>query len=357
MTRNGLRWLPAAVVPAVIAVGALAVPWQAGAAVDLPEKSPEDVLALAAGSTVDALTGTIEQSSNLGLPELPEMADPSGDAAGDVLDVLTGSHTARVYLDGPDKARLQVEDRLGERDLIVNGTDAWFYDFDDNEVLHATLPTHDGAHKDADDLMAATPQQLAQHFLSAVEPSTTVSLERNVSVADRPAYSLVLTPRASETLTRSVEIAVDAETGLPLAVEVRARGQEAPAFEVAFTRLSFATPETEVFAFEPPAGATVTEQPLPAPDSTMPELPEGEHPELEGLTPTVIGSGWDAVLEVPAIAVPPEMFNDPLLDQVSRNVDGGRLFSTALLNVLMADDGRVFIGSVPLERLQTAAGR
>jgi outer membrane lipoprotein-sorting protein len=357
MTRNGLRWLPAIVVPAVIAAGALAVPWQAGAAVDLPEKSPQDVLALAAGSTVDTLSGTIEQSSNLGLPELPEMADPSGEAAGDVFDVLTGSHTARVYLDGPDKARLQVEDRLGERDLILNGTDAWFYDFDDNEVVHATLPTHSDAEKHADDGMVATPQQLAQHFLSAVEPSTTVSLDRNVSVADRPAYSLVLTPRASETLTRSVEIAVDAESGLPLAVEVRARGQEEPAFQVAFTSLSFATPEAELFAFVPPEGATVTEAPLPAPDSTMPDFPEGEHPELQGLAPTVIGSGWDAVLSVPAMAVPPELLSSPLLDQVSRNVDGGRVFSTALLNVLLADDGRVFVGSVPLERLQTAAGR
>ena len=83
MTRAGLRWLPAAVVPAVIAVGALAVPLQAGASVDLPEKSPQDVLALAADSSVDHLSGTIEQASRLGLPELPEMSACPGQRSSD----------------------------------------------------------------------------------------------------------------------------------------------------------------------------------------------------------------------------------------------------------------------------------
>ena len=44
-----------------------------------------------------------------------------------------------------------------------------------------------------------------------------------------------------------------------------------------------------------------------------------------------------------------------LLAQAAVPVAGGRLLSTALLNVLILDDGRVFAGSVPLERLQAAA--
>jgi hypothetical protein len=38
-------------------------------------------------------------------------------------------------------------------------------------------------------------------------------------------------------------------------------------------------------------------------------------------------------------------------------VQGGRLLSTALVNVLVLDDGRVVAGSVPLERLQAAAAQ
>jgi hypothetical protein len=36
-------------------------------------------------------------------------------------------------------------------------------------------------------------------------------------------------------------------------------------------------------------------------------------------------------------------------------VQGGRAISTSLVNVLLTDDGRTFVGSVPLERLQAAA--
>ncbi|WGZ79691.1 hypothetical protein [Arthrobacter sp. EM1] len=43
------------------------------------------------------------------------------------------------------------------------------------------------------------------------------------------------------------------------------------------------------------------------------------------------------------------------MDQLAVAVPGGRLVSTSLLNVLILDDGRIFVGSVPLERLQAAA--
>jgi len=49
------------------------------------------------------------------------------------------------------------------------------------------------------------------------------------------------------------------------------------------------------------------------------------------------------------------MTSSKIFAQVTSAVDGGRLLSTALVNVLLTDDGRLFAGSVPLERLQTAA--
>jgi hypothetical protein len=49
------------------------------------------------------------------------------------------------------------------------------------------------------------------------------------------------------------------------------------------------------------------------------------------------------------------LLNDPLLRQATVAVPGGRAISTSLLNVLLTDDGRMFVGSVPLERLQAAA--
>jgi hypothetical protein len=75
--------------------------------------------------------------------------------------------------------------------------------------------------------------------------------------------------------------------------------------------------------------------------------------------PTVTGTGWESVVEFPASPASAEagamVSSDPLLQQAAVAVPGGRLFSTAVVNVLFADDGRVFAGSVPAERLLTAA--
>jgi hypothetical protein len=73
----------------------------------------------------------------------------------------------------------------------------------------------------------------------------------------------------------------------------------------------------------------------------------------------VTGTGWESVVEFPASAASAEagamMSSDPLLQQAAVAVPGGRLFSTAVVNVLFTDDGRVFAGSVPADRLLTAA--
>jgi hypothetical protein len=123
MSRNWPKWMPAVAVPAVIAVGVLAVPLQAGATTDLPERTPKQVLELVAGSTVDTFSGTLEQTSNLGLPELPSTGDAATGEVSDALDLLTGNHTVRVYSNGDDQNRVQVQDPMSERNLIRNGSD------------------------------------------------------------------------------------------------------------------------------------------------------------------------------------------------------------------------------------------
>lgn len=354
MARVWLRWAPAAAASAVIAAGALAVPLQAGAAVNLPDKTPQEVLAMIGDSTVDTLSGTLEQTSRLGLPDLSMGGSAAGDDAASALELLTGTHTARVYLDGPGQARVQVMDRLAERDLIVNGTDVWLYDSKDNEATHLTLPADGGSRPSPAPGSPQTPAQLADKLLAELDPSTAVSVDADTEVAGRTAYDLVLTPRGNDTLVGSVSIAVDSETGLPLRVEVQARGETEPAFELAFTALSLATPDAALFDFQPPAGADVREQALPEYGTPPHGTPQKgtEHGDFPG---TVSGTGWESVVGLPAGSVPAELTASPLYAQATEAVAGGRLLSTSLVNVLITDDGRVFAGSVPASRLQAAA--
>ena len=358
-----LRWLPAVAAPVVIASGALIGSLPAGASNPLPAKTPAQVLELMAGHQVRTLSGTVEQSADLGLPELPAAGKPSApSSAGSVasaIELLTGKHTARIYLDGKDNARVQVMDQLAERDVVRHGTDVWFYSSKDNTAAHLTLPAHaqdPSQHGDRPGGPALhTPDELARHLLSKVEPSTAVSVGPDVSVAGRPAYNLLVEPRTDGTLVGKVAIAVDGENGLPLSVQVTARGAGEPAFVSRFTSLSLDAPDAAVFNFTPPPGSTVKE--LPVPDKPHQALPGHAPAAMDRPDVSVTGTGWETVVGTPpgSASAAGQLLQDPLLAQAAVAVPGGRLLSTALLNVLITDDGRIFAGMVPPERLQAAA--
>ncbi|MDQ0729675.1 LolA family protein [Arthrobacter sp. B1I2] len=364
--RAWLRWLPAVAAPVVIAAGALTGSLPAGASNPLPAKTPAQVLELAGSHQVHTFSGTVEQSAELGLPELPATGKPSGPAApgsaASVIELLSGKHTARIYLDGKDNARVQVMDQLAERDVVRHGSDVWFYSSKDNTAAHTTLPQHAHDQSLPQDPQGAggmpAPGELAQRFLSKVEPTTAVSVGADVSVAGRAAYNLLIEPRTDATLVGKVAIAVDGENGLPLSVEVTARGADNPAFRSRFTSLSLDAPDQSVFAFTPPPGSTVKELPVPE-KSHMPaeaHSPGARHTDATKDV-SVTGTGWESVVgTVRGSATAAEsLLKDPLLSQAAVAVQGGRLLSTALLNVLITDDGRIFAGMVPPERLQAAA--
>ena len=393
MTSKWLRWMPAAAVPAVIAAGVLAGSVPASARDPLPDKTPAQVLAMVAQHSTKSLSGTLEQTSELGLPDVPQVGPTSGAGAGSAIELLTGPHTARVFVDGPAKARIQVMDRLAERDAVRNGNEVWLYNSKDNTATHVTLPDplkkpdmlkkdmlkkKGGASTPPSRMPGSlsTPEELAARVLAKIDASTEVTVGDDVEVAGRAAYNLKVAPRSQGTLVESVAIAVDGESGLPLSVEVRASGQAEPAFRAAFTSLSLETPDAGLFNFTPPPGATVKEQVLPPhrhggqpPRAGVP----GRHPAGDGKAAAAekksrwTGSGWESIVELPARSTPgaaapgagipsiDTLLTDPLLRQATVTVPGGRAITTSLLTVLFTDDGRVFAGSVPLERLQAAA--
>ncbi|KQX04988.1 hypothetical protein ASC59_12155 [Leifsonia sp. Root1293] len=359
-------WLPGVIVPVVIGVGVFAVPLTAGASVDLPDKTAAEVLELAQNAEVTAFSGTIEQSSDLGLPDLSSLggvggasSGPAGSAASgtdvsSALELLTGSHTARVFVDGTD-ARLQVMDSLAERDVVATPDGVWIYDSEAASATHAPAPTGGFDAKQAPDAAdIPTPSAVADELLAKLDPSTTVSVGTDATVAGRTVYELILTPRSSDTLVGSVSIDVDSATGLPIGVAVTAAGSDAPAFSLAFSELSLDAPDAALFDFTPPAGTTVTEQPLPDPDAFADRGDVGT-PEHDGAEPTVLGTGWSSIVEIAASEVPTELADSPLLDTAAEPVDGGRVISTTLLSVLFTDDGRILAGAVSPAALEDAA--
>ena len=356
------RWIPAVVVPAAVVAAGIVVPsMAANAEVVLPEKTPQQVLELAASSAGASFSGTVEQTSDLGLPDVSSFQGQggAGDATSDALELLTGSHTAKVFVDGTDKQRVQVVEDLAERDVVRDGDSVWTWDSESKEAAHLTLPDTSGAEVPTalpdGTAVPRTPAELASALLSAVEPTTTVTATDNVKVAGRTAYQVVLTPDDPATLVGSATLTVDSETGVPLKVVVAAKGQADPAVSVGFTSVDFSAPSSDVFDFTPPAGADVTEVPAPGTGDARAHQ-GGQAPEK-----TVLGSGWSTIVGLAPSATsesaPTDASSDDssaLLDQVLTPVDGGKVLQTSLVSVFVGDDGHVWAGAVDADALQAA---
>jgi len=347
------RTLPAlalgVAIPAAVLVGALAVPAQAAPATRTAAPTAQQVLAKIAKSGSASYSGTIRQTSDLGLPQLPA-AGPGSASSDDsgIVDLVTAPHTAKVYVDGTNRQRVQVLDQLAERDIVRDGSSVWIWDSKEKTAQHVLLPSKKSANP-----TPTTPSDLAKRLLTAVQKSSTVTVTTGSSVAGRSVDRLVLTPRTDQTLVAKVVVSVDHATGVPLKLAVDARGQSGDAVSVGFTSVSFSTPSASLFSFTPPKGATVTTKDL---SSARPGV-KADHLSNDATRPrpTVTGSGWASVVTLPSAKLPTSVTGDALFGELTTPVAGGRALQTSLVTVLFTDDGRVLAGAVPVATLQAAA--
>jgi outer membrane lipoprotein-sorting protein len=323
---------------------------------NLPPKTAAQLLAAVEQAHPASLTGTIVETAHLGLPSLP--GSDSAAQGTSLQSLLTGSHTMRIWYDGPTRQRIALLAPLSERDLVHNGTDLWTYTSTTNEVTHQTVerkvPPTAGSSR-----LGLTPQQAAQAALKAIDPSTRVRVDLTSRVAGRAAYQIDLLPRDARSLVTSVRIAIDASTSVPLRVQVFGSGG-VPALEVGFTDISYSAPSPSVFRFVPPSGATVN------PGHSSSRSGSANHAETATTTPTMgspagsdtgpvqLGKGWTTVVKYPA-GLSSDALHSDLMQQMSIAVPQGQLIKTALLSILVTDNGDVYVGSVSGADLQRVA--
>ena len=386
-SRPALRWLvPSAAAVVVIGGGAAAGTVIASADPPLPDRSAAQLLVDVQSAKVSGLSGTIVQSADLGLPAVAGLTRASGDAG--LTSLIAGSNTARVWYAGEDKVRLALLATQGETDLIRNGQDVWLWRSSEKKATHMKVPA-EAARKQAEvpSGMPATPQQAADAALAAIDPTTKVTTTGAAKVAGRDAYELVLSPRDTASLIGQVRLAIDAKEHIPLRVDVYAKNATSPAIRVAFQQISFATPDAQQFAFNPPPGTQVTEstakevrqegkaaaqahkQALAQKVAPGTEAKPGTAAKPGGAQatggPTTIGKGWTTVVEVKlpktqdtkAQGTEAKQLQGMLdmLPKASGSWGSGHLFAGSLFSVLITDDGRVFAGAVAPERLYQVA--
>jgi len=364
--RPMVRWaLPGGLVAVVVATIALGPLVQAGAAGDVPEPGAGELLADLLGAGPQGLSGTVVTRVDLGLPLLP--AGLGGAAEGSWAALLTGDSTLRVWA-GPGGVRVALLGVLAESDLVISDADAWLWSSPDATVTHlgpANLAGGDGGIDEGADPSGGGASSELLSALAALVGSSTVSTGENDVVAGRAVHQLVLAPSEPGSLIGSVRVAIDAEQGVPTRLQVFAAGDPGrPALEVGFTKVAFTEPDLDIFAFSPPADATVREGLGQDPSGASDGASDGAAGSGVGDAPvTVVGQGWTTVV---VTRVPAQLRDGgdnqgslgqllALMPQVSGSWGSGRLLTTRLFSVLLTDAGRLFAGAVDGDRLQEVA--
>ncbi|GAA2675868.1 DUF2092 domain-containing protein [Streptomyces lunalinharesii] len=397
--RKAVRYAVPVAVAGVAAATIGLVPAFAGSgSPDLPKISAQDLIAKIAKSDVQQLSGTVQVTTDLGLPSLPGGAGVGGFGGGQggaekgaggaaspqskLTELASGTHTLRVAVDGPEKQRVSLVGTSADYTLIHNGTDVWAYDSGSNSAVHHTAPrdAHRGPQHGAPEglpegLTGATPQQLAQQALKAAGDTTSVTVGDTAKVAGRDAYQLVIKPRQAASTVGSIRVAVDAANGVPLKFTLTPKSGGPAAIDVGYTRVDFARPAADSFSFTPPKGAKVVNGDQAAQQAArqhgkdLKDLKGAkgapEHNGAKGFGGfDVVGKGWTSVATLKGAGGPggkdqlkgdAGKFLDSLGTKVTGGFGSGHVFSTRLVNALVTDDGTVYVGAVDKQALIAAA--
>jgi hypothetical protein len=235
------RWLVLLVGVALLAslpalVSALPVRARALAAADL--------LARVQASTAVPYQGYAESRATLGVPDLPAV---------DRLTTLLGGITRmRAWVASPVDWRVDELSPIGERDLYhdASGTLEWS---SGSRRVERTLGEPVVRFARPADLL---PPELGRRLASVAIPDEVRSI-RPRRVAGVEALGLRIGPRSSGTTVGLVDLWADPSSGLPLRVELTARGGSGPIIVTTFLDLRQARPSEREVRFQTPPDARV----------------------------------------------------------------------------------------------------
>jgi hypothetical protein len=335
-----LRTVRAWALVAAVAVAGVLVPrvpdWLPGAA---PSDGPAALRQRVLDSADRPHQGYVEVQGTLPLPELPNLRD--------LTDLLSGTTRVRTWYAGPARWRYDVVSPVGERD--VYGTPDGEYTWDYGAGLLTRLIGRPPVRLPrAGDL---TPPELARRVLSAAagDPVTALPGRR---VAGRDTAGLRLTPRDPDTTIGHVDLWADPATGLPLAVEVTARGADRPVLTSRFLDVDRTRPAEDVLVPNRPPGSGYGEvaapdladalgafgsRPLPARLAGR-DLREADAAGVRGVG--VYGAGLSAYVVVPVPGGAGADAADAIEKAGGTSEDGVTSLSIAPLSVVVARPAR-----------------
>jgi outer membrane lipoprotein-sorting protein len=321
--------------------------------------SAADLRSAALDSADVAFTGYAQAAGGLALPV--------GEQLTGVADLLSDRTTMRTWYRGPRDWRTDVVSATGETGVHADAFGTWTWDYGAAAATRSVntalaLPT-------APDLLPST---LGRRLLSEASDTELSRLGAD-RIAGRDALGLRIVPSDPASSVGSVDVWVDAASGLPLRVQVLGDGGGEPAVDTGFLELELTTPSAAVVDFTVPPAAEIRQgqdpQLLQAATRGTRGNPLALPAVLAGLdrrsiqgAPTTVGVYGRGVTLLTVSALPGRVaggLRDALAGAPGAVTDGlGVRIAAGPLGLMLADgpNGAVLLsGTVTLDALAAAA--
>lgn len=192
-----------------------------------------------------AYSGYAESTSAIGLPDVPQV--------GRLVDLLGETSRLRVWFRSPESWRVDTLTRTEERGTYADGGSTWLWDSGEQRAIRVLGEPRVRLPRAAD----MVPPELGRRLARLVTPEDRVSAIGARRVAGRAAAGVRIEPGGAATTVRRVDLWADPDSGLPLRVEVTAKGQDRPLVTTSFLDLDVADPGADLVTFRLPPGRGV----------------------------------------------------------------------------------------------------
>jgi outer membrane lipoprotein-sorting protein len=207
---------------------------------------------------------------------------PTGSITSGRGSALLNGATGRLWLTDDGRFRLELQSESGDTQVMGDRTSLRVYDAARATEYVLPLPRHGGGGETAHARAVpsvATIAAAVSRLAHAVDLSGAVPGD----IAGRPVYSVRISPKHDGGLLGGLQLAWDAEHGVPLKVAIYSRGDASPVLALTATDVHYGTVSNADLTVRPAASTKVTRVTLP---SAAPEHAGRAH----GTSATVSGA-------------------------------------------------------------------